>query len=107
MSINFVDHNIPADHTGRLAVCWNNDTKEFFFTNSWGYDIWDCLNKTSGSTRWEYDFAANDLQDDVDLFKKKGFTLINKVKYLVTYKEDKYYTKEYLILLAKEIQKTY
>ena len=41
--INFAKNNIPAN-VGTLGVVWNNDTKEFFFTNSWGYDT-DFLNK--------------------------------------------------------------
>lgn len=101
--INYAEHNIPAD-VGTLAVVWNSDTKEFFFTNTWGYDIYDCLNKST-ATRWEYDFASEDLQKDVDLFtKKKGFTLINKVKYLVTYNDDKLYEKEYLLLLVNKMK---
>lgn len=107
--INFAKHNIPED-TNTLGVVWNNDTKEFFFTNSWGVDtsfLNSFFHRGEGKVkvgRWEYDYADKNLQEDVDLFAvKKGFNLINKVKYLITY-NDEMYTKEYLLLLVKEMK---
>ena len=105
--INFAEHNIPAD-VGTLAVVWNNDTKELFFTNSWGVDttfLNDLWNRRGYVGKWEYDYADKQLQNDVDLFAvKQKFTLINKVKYLVTYNDDRLYEKEYLLLLVKEMK---
>jgi hypothetical protein len=106
--INLAEHNIPED-TNTLGVVWNNDTKEFFFTNSWSVDTSflnnNCTILSAMNGRWEYDYADKNLQNDVDLFaKKKGFTLINKAKYHITYQDDSLYTKEYLLLLVKRMK---
>ena len=74
-TINFSEHNIPED-TNTLGVVWNNDTKEFFFTNSWGVDttflneLWN-RGKVRKLNTWEYDYADKNLQNDVDLFAKQ------------------------------------
>jgi len=103
--INFAEHNIPA--TRPLGVVWNDDMKEFFFTNSWGYDttFLNDLTKLYGwKGTWKYDYADKNLQKDIDFFQDKGCTLINKVKYLITYNDDKLYTKEYLLLLVNKMK---
>ena len=105
--INFAKNNIPAN-VGTLGVVWNNDTKEFFFTNSWGYDT-DFLNKiwklSGRKGKWENDYADKNLQNDLNIFvNKKGFNVINKVKYHITYEDDSLYTKEYLLLLVREMK---
>ena len=104
--LNLEENNIPAD-VGTLGVVWNDDMKEFFFTNSWGYDTTylNDLTKLYGwKGTWEFDYADKNLQKDVDLFAvKQKFNLINKVKYLITY-NDEMYTKEYLLKLVKEMK---
>lgn len=115
--INYAEHNIPADVgtlgqakgclLANLSVVWNNETQEFFFTNTWGYDtsfLNDLWNRRGYVGKWEYDYAAKNLQEDVNLFAvKQNFNLINKVKYLVTY-NDEMYIKEYLLKLVKEMK---
>jgi len=118
-TINLAENNIPAD-VGTLGVVWNDDTKEFFFTNCWGYDTTFLNEQSNGKdvislldspwipcsrSAWKHNYADKDLQKDIDLFaKKKGFTLINKVKYLVTYNDDRLYEKEYLLLLVNKMK---
>lgn len=107
-TINLSEHNIPEDKN-TLGVVWNNEAKEFFFTNSWGYDT-DFLNKIwklwGWKGKWEYDYADKNLQNDVDLFTvKKKFNFINKVKYHITYEDDSLYTKEYLLKLVKRMKR--
>lgn len=100
--INYAEHNIPAD-VGTLCVVWNHHIEEFFFTNSWGYDT-TFLNDLTKKGTWEFDYADKNLQKDIDFFQDRGCTLINKVKYLVTYNDDKLYEKEYLLKLVKEMK---
>ena len=51
------------------------------------------------------DGQIENLQNDLNLFvNKKGFNVINKVKYHITYEDDSLYTKEYLLLLVREMK---